>query len=600
MCEPCSTICLASVFGSLCVLGLGKYLQEKARTMIVICQHCQTKNKISGEQKKLLSKGAFYCGKCDKKLNFNPNSAEIKNLSEEYYQKKLREELIHQNIITKDKNGVIKEAEIPENNIEAPSLEHMLEEIKRKNIRYKTEKKQFDFKSLIDIDIFQIQREKIRNCSEKHFPIFAFFYPKNSPLIFSDCIKPINFSTTTINIDRCPETSNEILNKIRALYNSAIGYKDFSYAYNCFSYSIYFKNQCIRHIEIPDNLTKTKFVLKHHNTNLAVNAFKEAAITEILWILIKAQMAGIPVKEAQINSYIERAIPILSADKKDPQGYFELGKGYYEIEEFDEALNYFVIAQNFQAKMPEVYSFTGHIFCLKKDFENARIHCEKAIQMNPINPTVNEHMGLLEYAMNNYEEAIKYFKRALIQNDEKASLYINLCNCYIKTNQLPEAIKTGLKFKKINPDLLMCLGDAYYRNKEYKKASNYLKQAIENNINCLQVMLNLVQVYLELNDYEMAHYYAIKAVDFNPENIDARIMLGTVHVNSGDYTEAIDLFNTILVEKPDHKTALAKIGECYEMLDMPAKAIEYYDRLLSIYPSLTDYRKRLSKLKEGR
>lgn len=69
-----------------------------------------------------------------------------------------------------------------------------------------------------------------------------------------------------------------------------------------------------------------------------------------------------------------------------------------------------------------------------------------------------------------------------------------------------------------------------------------------------------------------------KALQEEPENLDAHMHLGNVNVNLGLYDDAIQSFNNALMLRPNFGEALFSIGNIYYLQDDTMKAIKYYNK----------------------
>ena len=132
-----------------------------------------------------------------------------------------------------------------------------------------------------------------------------------------------------------------------------------------------------------------------------------------------------------------------------------LANGNDEINEYLEIIN----------KEPgnhQAYNKIGLIYSGKGDFENAEKYFKNAIIVNNNYYEAYFNLGLLYYNHSKFEEALDYYKRAYILDKEQADLYISLINASIKLNKITQAkeyYNKGIKkFKEANHKLLNCGG----------------------------------------------------------------------------------------------------------------------------------------------
>jgi tetratricopeptide (TPR) repeat protein len=608
MCEPISCTVCGGVF--IAIFGGLMAFSESQKTYIVACPECKAKNKITPEQRKLLKQGSFHCGKCDARLSVDLKSQEVKNLTLEYQNKKATETFIKsdEELIKQGKNPVYMQGEAKAEAItklNKAKLADIKTQMAMNKITCETFEIPFKTNLLIDMAKLNVRRKACFDALSG-FPVpISILFTDKSPYDYKDeGYKTVLMGSAQCDLDRTKHTAQNIINKIQLITDKKVRFTDFCITYNCYSYCIYYKKNLIRKVEIIEALQKAQNILNNHNNVKQIDSFKEAAIMDTIWIMQKLKesgISGISVNELELIDQIVQAVALLAKNPKNVEGYFKIGVALYEMNEFNEALNYFYAAKQIKSSIPEVNSYLGSIFRLKKDYELARINCEKGVKSNPQSPITNIHMGILETEMGNYEKASKYFKRAMLVDNQNAMAYANYCGSLAKENKVNVAIQIGLEGLSINnkdPNLLNNLGNAYLLNKDYEKAAKFLSQFVEIEAGSLQTYINLSNIYLELNDFEMAIYYAQKVLDYNlytdelhiSEDFDAKFEAVQL---------VIEIFSKILESKPDYMLVMKSMGEAYEIINKPEKAIEYYERLLKYYPASKDVETKLRQLKEN-
>lgn len=247
------------------------------------------------------------------------------------------------------------------------------------------------------------------------------------------------------------------------------------------------------------------------------------------------------------------------------------------------------------AEVAKSFTDTGHCFTSLGDYNNAVSHYERALQLrlklgqdvaSSYNDLANGYSRLGEHA-----KAIEHYKNAICYNEEKYGagkthadcMYPSLSNLgseYVLTGEYDEAVKVleqGLKLIKDDSsgshsqDIGIALNDlgAAYRNlKQYNKAKNYLKQALE--------------VRIKLYGGEDKPH---------PELASTLTNLGNVCTNQGKYDEAIEYYTKALEMKralhgPNHHSialTLNNIGSLYIQVEQYDKAVDHIKEALQIF-----------------
>lgn len=236
---------------------------------------------------------------------------------------------------------------------------------------------------------------------------------------------------------------------------------------------------------------------------------------------------------------------ILNANFKRPIDSATLGSNYINLansfqfqKRFDEAITMYLKASEiFEAKkkpirLAQVYGNIGSLNARNKNFDKAIEYLNKAI----INADENEILKLqlqinlssLYIDKNNYTKGLQFaflaedlaikhkFKRGL------GNIYTNFCKIYSNSDSLKntkKAINYGLQALKIKKEIgnipvygetLNNVGQAYLEEKKYTKATIYLKDALLNSNGDVRVAVlnNLKKAYTEQGNNKLALNYS--------------------------------------------------------------------------------------------
>lgn len=128
--------------------------------------------------------------------------------------------------------------------------------------------------------------------------------------------------------------------------------------------------------------------------------------------------------------------------------------------------------------------------------------------------------GYKALAEGNYNQAINRLRKALIQDPNSESNYINLAWAYINTNQLTKAKKVLEACQKIYPGYdagVDVMAEIYIRQENYRTAINILKKNIQQNPKYFASYYKLIYAYIALDDKKKAREYIKKGLKAMPE-----------------------------------------------------------------------------------
>ncbi|MHA1186931.1 MAG: tetratricopeptide repeat protein [Candidatus Heimdallarchaeota archaeon] len=245
-----------------------------------------------------------------------------------------------------------------------------------------------------------------------------------------------------------------------------------------------------------------------------------------------------------------------------------------------------------------------------------------------------------------YDEAEKYFQKAIQIYPGLKHPYYNLGNLYIEINQYEKGIQfllKGLMFDKFEIQFYTALASAYLEIREFSKAEFMLKNARSIDPEDFNFLVNYGALLHSTDKFEdSARYhkellssgrisYTDKpiycAVNFNlamaygamQQNLKAlsvvdkflrdKYVLANKHLkilfiqakvralqNMERYSEIIKILTTVLAHNPESIICLTELGNTYLMMNRNRDAVEIYRRALKYQPNNTVIIKAISDI----
>lgn len=206
----------------------------------------------------------------------------------------------------------------------------------------------------------------------------------------------------------------------------------------------------------------------------------------------------------------------------------------------------------------------GIIFLNKRLFKYAEDEFQTALKLAPNDFEMIFEYGNFLYSISRNTEAERFYQEALdLQPENVLALTFMALNKLI-LNQLDASKDYIMKAIKINPHheyIQFCAGRILYARKEYEEAKGYL----------------------------------IRAIEQNPD-IETQNTLALTYYELGEYESAINIFRNLLDKKPENISLLMSLAKCYEGLKENDKALEYLDRVITIFPEDEEAHEMIRKL----
>ena len=230
----------------------------------------------------------------------------------------------------------------------------------------------------------------------------------------------------------------------------------------------------------------------------------------------------------------------------------------------------------------------SHI-CINK-FDDARYYLEQAYKLNPESARVNNGFGYLEYSLMNYDEALKYYNRVLMLDDdnhERSGAEQNIAAVYFEQKNYLEAIKHYNE--SINYDQKAILyhfrGTCFAEMKDFSTAIKDYNQAISMDSKLTGAYQDRAWAYLKLKNYNSSLNDYYKTLELDPEHKNVYFQIGYCYSELKNYSKSIEAYTKYLYYYPDDKVAYYNRGlECGKIGDYPT-AIENFTQAILLDPN---------------
>ncbi len=159
-------------------------------------------------------------------------------------------------------------------------------------------------------------------------------------------------------------------------------------------------------------------------------------------------------KKAIGNQKVEQAKKYINNAPNLPMGYVDLASAYYDLEDYQEAINnlykaYLLTGANTE-RYPILYNISVAYF-QARDYKNALVYAKSAAEIAR-NPEIQAFIAYLEYKTGNKDAAEKQLRSLYSNNPSDLDCAYYLIQLYIEENQILKAGGILSRIKANNPD----------------------------------------------------------------------------------------------------------------------------------------------------
>ncbi len=223
-------------------------------------------------------------------------------------------------------------------------------------------------------------------------------------------------------------------------------------------------------------------------------------------------------------------------------------------------------------------------------YPKAISYFEKVLTVDPRDFMALCNLGFAHLALNHPDEAIAYFEEALGGNDVHFDLLFQLGKLYVGKGRYRDAIRVLEQAEEIGPEHIedvshgavhCLLGEAYYHEKNRKKAMGSLQRAIRYNSRDSLSLSLLGELYGQ-DDPEIGLTFCRQAVEIDGECWLHWLRMGTILLALDRRDEARQVMKQILRLQRQHEDVFLFQAKVYEAEGNGAKACGLYQQVLKL------------------
>jgi len=263
----------------------------------------------------------------------------------------------------------------------------------------------------------------------------------------------------------------------------------------------------------------------------------------------------------------------------------------------------------------------------KKDYLTAKDEYIRLLKLDKKNLEALKGVGLCCFNLHEYDDAMKFFKKALEVDEKDATALYYLASLSILAEKNADAILYGNKVIELRPDYFdaykilftlylrlhmsdeifelhkkldanqvtitddtihLVMGTTYMLKKKYKEAIEFFKVAADFAPKKEQIANNMGVCYMALKEYASAINSFENSLKINPKNALTYSDMGTAYQLKGDFLQALEAFNKAFELAPDNFLNLLNLANLSNILHRYDLAISAYEKMLTLNPALKE------------
>ena len=266
-------------------------------------------------------------------------------------------------------------------------------------------------------------------------------------------------------------------------------------------------------------------------------------------------------KNKNYKDAINNWVKAISINTSDPDYYFNLGIAFFESKNFTESIENLEKVIDLCPIYPNAYLILGTTYIKTRKFDQAEIQLKESIVINPKHALAYLNLGAVYSIIRKYAEGIEMFQRSLELSPKEVRAHFGLGKIHALQGKADLANEHFKKVIEIDTNRALT---------NHAKKSMILPPVEEKN-----------QGYLTsrpkgLVYSEMSYQEGYKAYLFT------------------DYDKSVNMYTRYLEQKPDDDFVWFSLGEAHLRSGRPSKAVEAFQKAISVNSSKALYYKELA------
>jgi tetratricopeptide (TPR) repeat protein len=277
--------------------------------------------------------------------------------------------------------------------------------------------------------------------------------------------------------------------------------------------------------------------------------------------------------------------------------YNGLGIALLEKGNVDDAIIHFQKALQLNPDAAKVQNNLGNAFLRKGNVDEAISHYQKVLQIRPDYAEIHYNLGNALLRKGSVDDAIVHFQKALQIKPDYTDARFNLGSVLLRRGRVDEAIVQFQKALQIRPDYAEVhynLGNALFQRGSVDEAISQYQRALQIKPDYAEAHYNLGNAFFQQGhvDEAIAHYQ--KALEIKPDHAEAHYNLGNALLKEGSVDEAIVHYQKALEIKPGYAEAHYNLGNTFLRKGSMGEAIVHYQKALEIKPNYAEAQNNLA------
>jgi tetratricopeptide (TPR) repeat protein len=243
-------------------------------------------------------------------------------------------------------------------------------------------------------------------------------------------------------------------------------------------------------------------------------------------------------------------------------GHMAFGNVAAEEADWELAIREFQRALWLNWSLKDVHRSLGNVYLRQAQWDKAIYHFNYVLRDTTQDPSLNVVLGEYFQEKGDAGEAITHFRRALQLDTTNVSAQMGIVDAYARMGRLEVALLEYQSLvekheEDIGNRIQQNIALAYFQQGAFDRAIDWYQQAAAIDSSDAGLYFGIARSYEAAGYPEKAERHYTRALEINPEYIEALVNLGSLRYRSADFPGALAWFGRALAIDPENSDALS-------------------------------------------
>lgn len=266
------------------------------------------------------------------------------------------------------------------------------------------------------------------------------------------------------------------------------------------------------------------------------------------------------------------------------QSMLQSGKSAYQAKQYEQAYQFFQHITNHAPLNPEAWFYKALIKHDLNELEQAINFYSKALELAPNHIAILTNLSKCFFSDNNYEKGINTITQAISLDPKNITLLLIKSQALFNIGDYKNCIDNSSIVLTIEPNQIQALylkANSLHKLEQFDLSIEYHEKILQFNPNHIDAINNLSALYGQLGNRQQSLLLAEKSLSLVPSNLLGSINLSSLYLSNGQYKDSLSILSILHQKKPNNLIINFNLAQTYLAIKEHSMARQLFEEILT-------------------